>query len=64
VRDVEPHRWFKRDELEPCPACRRETAIRAPESGSLVCLECGHVQAASTVIDKVQAKVPPPDAAA
>jgi transcription initiation factor TFIIIB Brf1 subunit/transcription initiation factor TFIIB len=45
MRDFDLHRWFAPGELEQCPACREEAGIRLPESGSFLCLDCGHVQA-------------------
>jgi uncharacterized Zn finger protein len=44
MRDVELHRWFSAEELEPCTACGKRAAIRSGESESLLCLECGHVE--------------------
>jgi transcription initiation factor TFIIIB Brf1 subunit/transcription initiation factor TFIIB len=45
MRDFDLHRWFAPGELEHCPACGKEAGIRLPESGSFLCLECGHVLA-------------------
>ena len=35
------HSWFADDELEPCPRCRNLKAVTAPETGIVVCLDCG-----------------------
>jgi hypothetical protein len=44
MRDVELHRWFSAEELEPCSACGQRAAIHISESSALLCLECGHVE--------------------
>jgi ribosomal protein L37AE/L43A len=59
MRDFDLHQWFSRDELAPCPACHQTAGIRVPESGSFLCLECGHVQDAGAAVEKAQAQVPP-----
>jgi hypothetical protein len=44
--DFDLHQWFSDDELERCPSCGEQSGIRLPESGSFLCLTCGHVHAA------------------
>ncbi len=39
--EVNIHGWFADEELEPCPRCRNRTAFTAPETGIVVCLDCG-----------------------
>jgi hypothetical protein len=51
MRDFDLHRWFAPGELEQCPACQKEAGIRLPESGSFLCLECGHAEAAQAVAE-------------
>jgi ribosomal protein L37AE/L43A len=46
MRDLDLHQWFSNDELERCPECGESAGIRLPESGSFLCLGCGHVHAA------------------
>jgi len=41
--DFDLHQWFTPDELEACPACGEQAAIRLPASASLLCGACGHV---------------------
>ena len=40
--EVDMHRWFADDELEPCPRCRNRSAVTA-DTGVVVCLDCGVV---------------------
>jgi transcription initiation factor TFIIIB Brf1 subunit/transcription initiation factor TFIIB len=47
MRDFDLHQWFDHDELERCPECGESAGIRLPESGSFLCLGCGHVRAVS-----------------
>ncbi len=35
--------WFDDAELEPCPRCKQHAAITPPNSGAVVCIECGFV---------------------
>ncbi len=44
MRDFELHRWFSAEELEICTACGKRAAIEIRESGTFLCLECGHVK--------------------
>jgi len=40
-RDVDLHAWFDDSELERCPHCQKNAALRAPDGGWIVCTECG-----------------------
>jgi hypothetical protein len=48
MRDVDLHQWFSSDELERCPECGESAGIRLPDSGSFLCLGCGHVRGMKT----------------
>ena len=37
------HGWFTDEELEQCPRCERRTALTVPQSGMVVCIDCGVV---------------------
>lgn len=43
--DFDLHQWFRPEELEPCSACGARAGIRLANTGSFLCLECGHVGA-------------------
>lgn len=44
MRDFELHRWFSAEELAPCTACGKQSAIYIREFGTFLCLECGNVE--------------------
>jgi hypothetical protein len=44
--DVDPHGWFKGEELKSCAACGERGAIRLPTNGLFLCLSCGAVSSA------------------
>jgi hypothetical protein len=54
--DFDPHLWFKDDELEPCPACGEQAAVRLLASGSLLCLGCGDLRAVEVAVEEAQAQ--------
>jgi hypothetical protein len=46
VIEFDPQKWFSKAELEPCPECGEAAGITLPESGSFLCLGCGHLTTA------------------
>jgi hypothetical protein len=42
---VDLARWFKSDELEPCPRCGNRRLIPSEDAGSgiRICLDCGAI---------------------
>jgi transcription initiation factor TFIIIB Brf1 subunit/transcription initiation factor TFIIB len=59
MREFDLHQWFSHDELERCPECGESAGIRLPESGSFLCLGCGHVRAANALDAAVEDRSEP-----
>jgi hypothetical protein len=41
VCDIDVLAWFARDELRPCPLCRRHAALPGDDGRLVFCLDCG-----------------------